>query len=179
MLPRELNDACKRMYTLRASCVSVKNNIMYDVTWTVCMYTNLVSEFHLRELMYKYVFIHTYIHIYICTKRLQYRKAPVVVRPPTPELRVPVAENDEKRLAVIFLQRLLRGRAIQNDMFQAKVCEFYVAYTYAYTGKRCARFMCTCLAALYRVVALQVRLAHVCMVAWTYVYARGTASHLK
>jgi hypothetical protein len=57
--------------------------------------------------------------IYIPT---QYRKAPVVVRPPTPELRVPVAENDEKRLAVIFLQRLLRGRAIQNDMFQAKVC---------------------------------------------------------
>eukprot|EP00285_Hemiselmis_virescens_P012418 CAMPEP_0173386712 /NCGR_PEP_ID=MMETSP1356-20130122/9298_1 /TAXON_ID=77927 ORGANISM="Hemiselmis virescens, Strain PCC157" /NCGR_SAMPLE_ID=MMETSP1356 /ASSEMBLY_ACC=CAM_ASM_000847 /LENGTH=651 /DNA_ID=CAMNT_0014343047 /DNA_START=177 /DNA_END=2129 /DNA_ORIENTATION=+ len=50
----------------------------------------------------------------------EYRKAPVVVRPPTPELRAPVAENDLKRLGVIFLQRLLRGRAIQNDMFQAK-----------------------------------------------------------
>lgn len=50
----------------------------------------------------------------------EYRKAPVVVRPPTPELRAPVAENDQKRLGVIFLQRLIRGRAIQNDMFQAK-----------------------------------------------------------
>jgi hypothetical protein len=58
----------------------------------------------------------------------QYRKAPIVVRPPTPELRVPVAENDEKRLAVIFLQRLLRGRAIQNDMFQAKVCSIRAMY---------------------------------------------------
>jgi len=50
----------------------------------------------------------------------EYRKAPVVVRPATPELRAPVAENDEKRLAVILMQRLVRGRAIQNDMFEAK-----------------------------------------------------------
>ncbi|KAJ1492079.1 hypothetical protein T484DRAFT_1772652, partial [Baffinella frigidus] len=50
----------------------------------------------------------------------EYRKAPVVVRPPTPELRAPVAENDEKRQGVIFLQRLLRGRALQNDMFRAR-----------------------------------------------------------
>mmetsp|Transcript_5191 Transcript_5191/g.7644 ORF Transcript_5191/g.7644 Transcript_5191/m.7644 type:complete len:661 (+) Transcript_5191:149-2131(+) len=50
----------------------------------------------------------------------EYRKAPVVVRPPTPELRAPVAENDEKRLAVIFLERLLRGRAVQSDMMAAK-----------------------------------------------------------
>ena len=44
----------------------------------------------------------------------------MVVRPPTPELRAPVAENDEKRLGVIFLQRLLRGRALKNDMFRAR-----------------------------------------------------------
>ena len=50
----------------------------------------------------------------------EYRKAPVVVRPPTPELRAPVAENDEKRLAVIFMERLLRGRAVQSDMIAAK-----------------------------------------------------------
>eukprot|EP00802_Teleaulax_amphioxeia_P010321 Tamp_10347.p1 GENE.Tamp_10347~~Tamp_10347.p1 ORF type:complete len:648 (+),score=223.68 Tamp_10347:95-2038(+) len=50
----------------------------------------------------------------------EYRKAPVVVRPPTPELRAPVAENDEKRLAVIFMERLLRGRAVQSDMMAAK-----------------------------------------------------------
>jgi len=50
----------------------------------------------------------------------EYRKAPVVVRPPTPELRPPVSENDDKRLAVILMQKLLRGRAVQNDMMQAK-----------------------------------------------------------
>jgi hypothetical protein len=50
----------------------------------------------------------------------EYRKAPVVVRPPTPELRAPVAENDEKRLAAIFVQRLLRGRAVQSNMLAAK-----------------------------------------------------------
>jgi len=50
----------------------------------------------------------------------EYRKAPVVVRPSTPELRPPMTENDDKRLAVILMQKLLRGRAVQNDMMQAK-----------------------------------------------------------
>ena len=50
----------------------------------------------------------------------EYRKAPVVVRPPTPELRAPVAENDEKRVGVMLLERLVRGRALQSDMVLAK-----------------------------------------------------------
>jgi hypothetical protein len=50
----------------------------------------------------------------------EYRRAAVVVRPPTPELRAPVAEDDEKRLGVIFLQRLLRGRAAQNEIIRTR-----------------------------------------------------------
>mmetsp|Transcript_28786 Transcript_28786/g.66479 ORF Transcript_28786/g.66479 Transcript_28786/m.66479 type:complete len:657 (-) Transcript_28786:93-2063(-) len=48
-----------------------------------------------------------------------YRKAPVVVRPPTPELDFQ-ADDDATRCAAVFLQRLVRGRAMQSQMFQGK-----------------------------------------------------------
>ncbi|KFQ36607.1 Protein MAATS1, partial [Mesitornis unicolor] len=43
-----------------------------------------------------------------------------VPRPPTPILENPSIEEEETELAVICLQRLLRGRAIQNMMFEEK-----------------------------------------------------------
>ncbi|KAM6099187.1 cilia- and flagella-associated protein 91 isoform 2-T3 [Theristicus caerulescens] len=43
-----------------------------------------------------------------------------VPRPPTPILEKPSIEEEETELAVICLQKLLRGRAIQNMMFEGK-----------------------------------------------------------
>ncbi|KAI6078914.1 Cilia- and flagella-associated protein 91 isoform X1 [Aix galericulata] len=43
-----------------------------------------------------------------------------VPRPPTPILEKPSVEEEEIELAVICLQKLLRGRAIQNLMFEEK-----------------------------------------------------------
>ncbi|NWX21118.1 CFA91 protein, partial [Aegotheles bennettii] len=43
-----------------------------------------------------------------------------VPRPPTPILEKPLIEEEETELAVICLQKLLRGRAIQNMMFEGK-----------------------------------------------------------
>uniref|UniRef100_A0A672U642 Cilia- and flagella-associated protein 91 n=1 Tax=Strigops habroptila TaxID=2489341 RepID=A0A672U642_STRHB len=43
-----------------------------------------------------------------------------VPRPPTPILEKPSVEEEERELAVICLQKLLRGRAIQNMMFEGK-----------------------------------------------------------
>ncbi|NXI58041.1 CFA91 protein, partial [Chloroceryle aenea] len=43
-----------------------------------------------------------------------------VPRPPTPGLEKPSIEEEETELAVICLQKLLRGRAIQNTMFEEK-----------------------------------------------------------
>ncbi|OXB83379.1 UNVERIFIED_CONTAM: hypothetical protein H355_001816 [Colinus virginianus] len=43
-----------------------------------------------------------------------------VPRPPTPVLEKPSIEEEERELAVICLQKLLRGRAIQNKMFEEK-----------------------------------------------------------
>ncbi|XP_065598194.1 cilia- and flagella-associated protein 91 [Cyrtonyx montezumae] len=43
-----------------------------------------------------------------------------VPRPPTPVLEIPSIEEEERELAVICLQKLLRGRAIQNKMFEEK-----------------------------------------------------------
>uniref|UniRef100_A0A8C3PM19 Cilia- and flagella-associated protein 91 n=1 Tax=Calidris pygmaea TaxID=425635 RepID=A0A8C3PM19_9CHAR len=43
-----------------------------------------------------------------------------VPRPPTPILEKPSIEEEERELAVIYLQKLLRGRAIQNMMFEGK-----------------------------------------------------------
>jgi hypothetical protein len=38
-------------------------------------------------------------------------------RPPTPEVK-PTVEDDEKEMAIILLQRLLRGRALQSEMYR-------------------------------------------------------------
>ncbi len=65
---------------------------------------------------------------------MEYRKAPVVVRPPTPELRAPVAENDEKRLAVIFLERILRGRAVLLERERERDIYIYSSYIYIERG---------------------------------------------
>ncbi|KGL75152.1 Protein MAATS1, partial [Tinamus guttatus] len=43
-----------------------------------------------------------------------------VPQPPTPTLEKPAIEEEETELAVICLQKLLRGRAIQNMMFEGK-----------------------------------------------------------
>lgn len=41
-------------------------------------------------------------------------------RPPTPTRLGPDPQEEERQLAIIFLQKLLRGRAIQNMMFEGK-----------------------------------------------------------
>lgn len=43
-----------------------------------------------------------------------------VPRPPTPSVKVPSQAEEDEELAVIFLQKVLRGRAIQNMMFEGK-----------------------------------------------------------
>ncbi|NXH12464.1 CFA91 protein, partial [Bucco capensis] len=43
-----------------------------------------------------------------------------VPRPPTPTLETPALEEEERELAVICLQQLLRGRATQNMLFEEK-----------------------------------------------------------
>jgi len=43
-----------------------------------------------------------------------------IPRPPTPSVQVPSQIEEEEELALIFLQKLLRGRAIQNMMFEGK-----------------------------------------------------------
>jgi len=37
-----------------------------------------------------------------------------IPRPPTPAVDVPSEEEEERDLAVIFLQQVIRGRAVQN-----------------------------------------------------------------
>ncbi|XP_061221429.1 cilia- and flagella-associated protein 91 isoform X2 [Neopsephotus bourkii] len=48
------------------------------------------------------------------------QKEKPIPRPPTPILEKPSVEEEETELAVICLQQLLRGRAIQNMMFEGK-----------------------------------------------------------
>ena len=43
-----------------------------------------------------------------------------VSRPVTPTRPVPSAEEEEEELAVVLLQQLIRGRAVQNKMFEGK-----------------------------------------------------------
>ncbi|XP_071806204.1 cilia- and flagella-associated protein 91-like isoform X2 [Asterias amurensis] len=43
-----------------------------------------------------------------------------IPRPPTPSVEVPDLVDEEKELAIIFLQQVIRGRAIQNMMFEGK-----------------------------------------------------------
>ena len=44
----------------------------------------------------------------------------VVPRPPTPSVQVPSQAEENEELAAIFLQKILRGRAIQNMMYEGK-----------------------------------------------------------
>ena len=44
-----------------------------------------------------------------------------VERPPTPSVEEQAPEEEDLENAVVFLQRLLRGRAVQNMMFEGKV----------------------------------------------------------
>eukprot|EP01112_Ceratiomyxa_fruticulosa_P022806 TRINITY_DN8476_c0_g1_i2.p1 TRINITY_DN8476_c0_g1~~TRINITY_DN8476_c0_g1_i2.p1 ORF type:complete len:354 (+),score=97.67 TRINITY_DN8476_c0_g1_i2:95-1063(+) len=43
-----------------------------------------------------------------------------IPRPPTPTIQAPLERDEEKNQAVILLQRLIRGRAVQNLMFEGK-----------------------------------------------------------
>lgn len=43
-----------------------------------------------------------------------------IPRPPTPAVEVPSEEEEERDLAVIFLQQVIRGRGIQNMMYEGK-----------------------------------------------------------
>ncbi|XP_041373414.1 cilia- and flagella-associated protein 91-like [Gigantopelta aegis] len=43
-----------------------------------------------------------------------------VPRPPTPAVPVPFEDEEERELGIIFLQQIIRGRAIQNMMFEGK-----------------------------------------------------------
>ncbi|KAL5020064.1 hypothetical protein ScPMuIL_002956 [Solemya velum] len=43
-----------------------------------------------------------------------------VPRPPTPAVEVPSQDEEERELAIIYLQQVIRGRAIQNMMFEGK-----------------------------------------------------------
>ncbi|XP_047130321.1 cilia- and flagella-associated protein 91 isoform X1 [Hydra vulgaris] len=43
-----------------------------------------------------------------------------IPRPPTPTVITPNLEEEDKELAIIFLQKIIRGRAIQNMMFAEK-----------------------------------------------------------
>ncbi|XP_067320156.1 cilia- and flagella-associated protein 91 [Anolis sagrei] len=52
--------------------------------------------------------------------RFLQKKTKLVDRPPTPTLEMPSPIEEERELAVITLQRLIRGRAFQNMMFEGK-----------------------------------------------------------
>eukprot|EP00057_Strongylocentrotus_purpuratus_P024224 XP_011678698.1 PREDICTED: protein MAATS1 [Strongylocentrotus purpuratus] len=43
-----------------------------------------------------------------------------IPRPPTPSVEVPDLVEEERELAIVFLQQVIRGRAIQNMMFEGK-----------------------------------------------------------
>jgi len=72
----------------------------------------------------------------------EYRKAPVVVRPPTPELRAPVAENDEKRLAVIFLERFVYIYVYTYIYIHKYIYIYIYMYIYAYMYIDICRYKC-------------------------------------
>ncbi|KAG5282981.1 hypothetical protein AALO_G00036940 [Alosa alosa] len=52
--------------------------------------------------------------------RFLYKKEKPVDRPASPVVEAPPEGDEEKELAVILLQKLLRGRSIQNQMFEGK-----------------------------------------------------------
>eukprot|EP00997_Jenningsia_sp_PLL12_P006325 NODE_286_length_1962_cov_58.442237_g239_i0.p1 GENE.NODE_286_length_1962_cov_58.442237_g239_i0~~NODE_286_length_1962_cov_58.442237_g239_i0.p1 ORF type:complete len:625 (+),score=232.04 NODE_286_length_1962_cov_58.442237_g239_i0:33-1907(+) len=49
-----------------------------------------------------------------------YRATPRLIRPDTPTLILEGDEDEEKEEALVLLQRLLRGRSVQNDFFEGK-----------------------------------------------------------
>uniref|UniRef100_A0A673JYQ1 Cilia- and flagella-associated protein 91 n=1 Tax=Sinocyclocheilus rhinocerous TaxID=307959 RepID=A0A673JYQ1_9TELE len=52
--------------------------------------------------------------------RFLFKKEKPAPRPPTPAVEDPPEEDEERELAVIFLQKVLRGRSAQNQMFEGK-----------------------------------------------------------
>ena len=46
----------------------------------------------------------------------------VVPRPPTPTVQCPLAGLEETEQAVVLLQRIIRGRAVQNKVYK-QYCE--------------------------------------------------------
>ncbi|XP_062905921.1 cilia- and flagella-associated protein 91 isoform X2 [Mobula hypostoma] len=52
--------------------------------------------------------------------RFLYKIIKPAPRPPTPTVEPPPEGEEEKELAIIYLQKLIRGRAIQNMMFEGK-----------------------------------------------------------
>ncbi|XP_016306325.1 protein MAATS1 [Sinocyclocheilus anshuiensis] len=52
--------------------------------------------------------------------RFLFKKEKPAPRPPTPAVEDPLEGDEERELAVIFLQKALRGRSAQNQMFEGK-----------------------------------------------------------
>ncbi|XP_056321628.1 cilia- and flagella-associated protein 91 [Danio aesculapii] len=52
--------------------------------------------------------------------RFLFKREKPVPRPPTPTVEKPPEGDEERELAIIFLQKLLRGRSTQNKMFEEK-----------------------------------------------------------
>ena len=52
--------------------------------------------------------------------RLLKRVEQAVPRPPTPTIEQPEANSEERELAVVLLQRIIRGRAIQSKVSRKK-----------------------------------------------------------
>ena len=52
-----------------------------------------------------------------------------IPRPPTPAVDVPSEEEEERELAVIFLQQVIRGRAIQNMVSVGQIVLFTHSHT--------------------------------------------------
>ncbi|XP_052420496.1 cilia- and flagella-associated protein 91 [Carassius gibelio] len=52
--------------------------------------------------------------------RFLFKREKPAPRPPTPAVEDPPQGDEEKELAVIFLQKVLRGRSTQNQMFEGK-----------------------------------------------------------
>ncbi|XP_070597996.1 cilia- and flagella-associated protein 91 isoform X1 [Erythrolamprus reginae] len=73
--------------------------------------------------------------------RFLQRLPKILVPPPTPELEIPSLIDEERELAIITLQKLIRGRAIQNMMFEGKekrlelICELRTTHALQEDGQ--------------------------------------------
>ncbi|KAK2905976.1 cilia- and flagella-associated protein 91 [Channa argus] len=74
------------------------------------------------EVMKKYKALREEENEQVTKKHLRFlvKKEKPVPRPPTPKVEEPPEGDEEKELAVIYLQKLLRGRSIQYEMFKGK-----------------------------------------------------------